>query len=272
VTELAATTDDDVRLHVRTDGPDHGTPLLLCNSLGTDLHLWDPQIDDWATHRQVIRFDQRGHGRSDAPPGPYTYNRLTRDAGTVLATIEVGCVDVCGISLGGAIALQLAAHQHDRVGRLVVADTAARIGDQDSWRTRAALVRTDGMSAVADLVVERFFSPGFRAQQPATVEQTRQTLLTLDPEGYAATCEALATGDLCDDVHRITAPTLVVVGADDEATPPADARALHQRLSTSHLCELDGAGHLANLERPDEFGRAVHDVLTAPPATPGDTP
>lgn len=263
MTELVASTDDGVRIRIRTDGPARATPLLLCNSLGTDLRLWNDQVAEWANDHLVIRFDQRGHGASGAPSGPYTYDRLGRDAATVLDMVEVERADVCGISLGAAVGLWLAAHRPERVSRLVAADTAARIGDEASWRSRAALVRERGMEAVAGLVVERFFSPEFRGRRPDVIDATRCGLLHLDPEGYAATCEALATGDLRGDLGSVTVPTLIVVGTADEATPPSDAIDLCERLADARLHRIEGAGHLSNLERPAAFLRAVDDFLAA---------
>lgn len=249
-----------IDLHARIDGDPSGPPLLLVNSLGTDLSSWDDQLDAWSGHR-VVRYDQRGHGHSTAPPGPYTIEQLGADALAVLDAFEVGRADVCGLSLGGLVAQWLAVHAPDRVGRVVLADTAARIGGEEAWRTRAALVREQGMEAVVDLVLERFFSPAFLASGDPAVARVAADLRAADPEGYAASCEALAVADLRAAVPAIGVPCLVVVGTADAATPPADARALRDLVPGSAYAELDGAGHLANLERPDEFARLVADFL-----------
>lgn len=251
----------DVNLHVRVGGDPDAPALLLVNSLGTDLSSWDGQVRTWSVTRRVVRYDQRGHGRSSSPPGPYTLEQFGTDALAVLDACGIDRTDVCGLSLGGLVALWLAVYAPDRIGRVVLADTAARIGEEAAWRTRAALVREQGMEAVVDLVLERFFSPAFLASDDPAVDRVRHGLRTADPEGYAASCEALATGDLRGRASEVGSPCLVVVGTADAATPPVDVKALHDLVPGAAYAELDGAGHLANLERPDEFTRLVADFL-----------
>jgi 3-oxoadipate enol-lactonase len=261
VNEQTVTTDDGVTLRVRTDGAAASPPLLLVNSLGTDLTLWDPQVADWTTSHRVVRYDQRGHGASEVPDGPYTLERLGMDALTVLDDLGIARADVCGLSLGGLVALWVAAHAPERVGRVVLADTAARIGSEDAWRTRAATVREQGMAAVVDLVLERFFSAAYRARDEPGLALVGDGLRRADPEGYAASCDALAVADLRGRARDVAARCLVMVGTEDAATPPADARALRDLVPGAAYAELEGAGHLANLERPDEFARLVADFL-----------
>lgn len=263
MTEISCATDDGVDLRIRVDGPDAGTPVLLLNSLGTDLSMWDEQVRQWSRERCVIRFDQRGHGASGVPPGPYTIERLGRDAVAVIGAVGLGQVDLCGISLGGQVALWLAAHEPALVRRVVLADTAMRIGTEPSWRSRAEVVRRAGVVAVADLVLDRFFSERFRVDAPMTVQRARAQLLATDPEGYAASCEAIAVADLQGEAATVCAPTLVVVGGVDVATTTADARALHAALSTSCYVEVPAAGHLVNLERPLQFAAIVGDFLNS---------
>lgn len=262
--EPSVVTDDGVRLHARGDGPVDAPALLLCNSLGTDHTSWDQQMSAWGVDRRVLRFDQRGHGASEVGATPYTLERLVRDAVAVLDAFEVERADVCGISLGGMVALRLAANAPERVGRVVAADTAIRVGTEDGWRARADLVRQHGMAAVRDAVLERFFSPGFRASAPAEVERAAEMLLACDPEGYARSCEALATGDLSDELSRVRSSVLVVVGAEDVATTPSDAAALTAALPDARLTELEDAGHLAHIEAPERFARVVLDHLGDP--------
>jgi len=256
-----AVADDGTRLYSRSDGDSEAPPLLLCNSLGTTLATWDLTADSWSRSRRVIRFDQRGHGRSDAPAGPYDLARLGRDAVAVLDAWEVPQADVCGISLGGQVALWLAAHEPDRVARIVLADTAARVGSPEAWQERATLVRAGGMGAVVELVMERFFSHAFRSRAEPVLEQARDQLLSTAVEGYAASCEALAIADLRDEAGRVVASALVVVGTEDEATPPDQARDLDGLLPDSVLVTLEGAGHLSHLEQPDRFARLVDGFM-----------
>jgi 3-oxoadipate enol-lactonase len=256
------TVPDGPTLRVRSDGAAGAPPVLLINSLGTDLSMWDQQLPAWSATHRIVRYDQRGHGASSVPEGPYTIEQLGADAVAVLDAFDVTRADVCGLSLGGLVALWLAAHAPERVGRVVFADTAARVGTEQGWRDRAATVREHGMDAVVDLVLERFFSPAFRATGAPAVDRVARTLRDTTPEGYAASCDALATADLRAAAPQVTACSLVVVGTADEATPPADARALRDLVPGAGYAELPGAGHLANLEQPESFGRLVHDFLT----------
>ena len=260
--EQFVTTPDGCRLHSRVDGDPDAPPLLLINSLGCDLAMWEGQLARWTATHRVIRYDQRGHGRSDAPRGPYTVEQLGADALAVLEAHGIGRADVCGISLGGIVALWLGVKAPDRVGRLVLAATAARVGTEESWGDRAATVRAHGMDAVTDLVLERFFSAGFRARRDPTLAGVEAGLRAMSAEGYAGACDALAVADLRHLAADVEAPALVVVGTADVATPPDDARALCGLLPDATLVEITDAGHLANLEAPDLFADLVHDFLT----------
>lgn len=264
MTDRVITTDDGVRLHARVDGEAGAPPLLLLNSLGTDLSMWDPQVEIWAAHRQVVRFDQRGHGRSEAPEPPYTIERLGRDALAVLDAYEVEQADICGLSLGGLVALWIAGNGSDRVRRVVFADTAARVGTEQAWRQRADTVRAQGMDAIADMVLTRFFSPEFRASGAPAVDDLNRRLRAASVDGYTGSCEALATADLTELAGQVGLPSLVIVGTADEATPPADAERLCGLLPDSRLVRLPGAGHLSNLEQPERFGEVVAEFLTGP--------
>jgi 3-oxoadipate enol-lactonase len=264
MTVRAIIAPDGVRLHTRSDGDSAAPPLLLLNSLGTDLSMWDEQVQGWSASHHVLRFDQRGHGRSDAPDGAYTLEQLGRDARAVLDAHEVRRAHVCGLSIGGMVALWLAASAPARVRRAVFADTAARVGTEQAWRTRAATVRGEGMAAITDLVLARFFSPAFRASNHPAVARLERGLRAAPVAGYAGSCDALAVGDLRALVPRIRAPSLVIVGTADEATPPADAHALQALLPDAELAELPGAGHLANLEQPARFEQLVREFLSRP--------
>lgn len=255
-----------VAVHSEVTGPSGVAPLVLVNSLGTELTMWDGQIPRLSRNRRIVRYDTRGHGRSPAPPGPYTMDDLGADLVALLDRLEIERADVCGISLGGLTAIWLAANQPARVDRLVLANTAARIGTSDGWTRRARTVRAEGTAAVADAVVERFLSPGFRDRAPATAAHLRDGLAALDDEGYAACCLALADADLRGEVGSIVAPTLVITGTEDVATPPQDARWLDDHLADSRLVMLSGVGHLSSIEDPAAFGRAVLDFLRQEPS------
>lgn len=254
---------DGVRLHHRVEGRDHGPALLLSNSLGTDLHLWDRQLDTFRSAFRVIRYDGRGQGRSDSPSGVYTIEELGSDALWLLDSLGIDRAHVCGLSLGGLVAQWLAVHHPDRIDRLVLAATAPRIGTPDRWQERVDAVRAGGMAAVADHVVQTvFFSPGFAEREPEVVEAAKATLLATDPEGYIGSCLALRDTDLHGLVASIRAPTLVLVGADDPSTPVEEARTLSERIENSRLVVIPNAAHLCNVEQPAPFAREVVRFLT----------
>lgn len=240
--------------HHRVDGPDDAPVLLLSNSLGTDLHLWDAQVEVLARHLRVVRYDTRGHGRTPAAPGPYTLDALAADALAVLDEVGVARASIGGVSLGGMTAMAVALAAPERVDRLVLCCTSADLGPAQGWHDRAALVRADGMGAVVDAVLARWFTP---AAPPAMVEPVRGMLTATDPEGYAACCEAIAAMDLLRHLGRITAPTLVIAGADDPATPPAHGEAIAAAVPAARLLTVPAAAHLANIERADVVTTAM---------------
>lgn len=249
-------------LHFRCDG-DRGRPaVVLSNSLGTDLSMWDAQAAVLATRFYVVRYDTRGHGGSAATAGPYTIGQLGADVLALLDHLDIERAHVVGLSMGGVVGQWLGAHAPARLHKLVLANTAARIGTADGWRARAAAVRTEGMAAIAAGAPERWFTPAFAARQPVVVGTMQKTLRALAPEGYAACCEALAVADLGGDIRRIAAPTLVIAGAADPVTTVADAQALAGAIDGATLATLP-ASHLSNIEAPDRFSNAVLAFLLA---------
>lgn len=250
---------DGARLRYRDEGPRDAPIVVFSNSLGTDLRMWEPQARDLAGRFRVVRYDTRGHGRSDAPPGPYSLAQLGGDLLALLDALRIERAHVCGLSLGGMTALWLAAEHPARVARAVFANTAARIGSDDSWNARIALVRTGGMAAVREFAVPRFLSAAFRASHPNLAHQIGAMLEATPPGGYIACCAALRDADLHDVIGRIAAPTLVVGGALDESTPPAQARALHAAIAGSELVIFPDTAHLSNIERAEGFTERLRD-------------
>lgn len=259
------TTRDGCRLAWRRDGTSGGAPLLFCNSIGTGLELWDAQIMALRDDFDIVRFDTRGHGRSDAPGGDYDLTTLAQDAAQVLDAAGFDRANICGISLGGITAMRLALDRPDRVHRLVLADTAARIGSTQSWEQRRESVLTLGMAAIADAAIERFFSAEFREHRPETVTRFREALLTTSAAGYAGCCAALRDADLTAEVNRIAAPTLVIAGLQDISTTPDQLRDLAGAITGGQLAELDAA-HLSNVELPEEFARQIGAFFLLPAA------
>ncbi|MEU0132763.1 3-oxoadipate enol-lactonase [Streptomyces sp. NPDC006296] len=241
--------------HHRTEGPASAPPLLLGPSLGTSTALWDGIAPDLSTAHRIVRWDLPGHGGS--PAGLIGPGAGVADLGAlVLALADALSLErfsYAGVSLGGAVGLWLAAHHPERVDRLAVVCASARFGDPGPWRERAALVRAEGLGKVAESAAARWFTPGF------TAPRLLDDLLGTDPEAYAACCDALAEFDLRPGLRGIRAPTLVVAGRDDPATPPAHAREIADGIPGAALTELPHASHLAPAERP----AAVREALRA---------
>lgn len=251
---------DDVRLHYRSDGDPARPCLLMSNSLGTTLAMWDAQAEALAADVHVLRYDTRGHGRSGRGTAPVSLERLGRDALGLLDALSIPRAHFCGISMGGLTGQWLAIHQPQRIGKLVLANTAARIGDPGAWLARARQVRRDGMDAVADGAAARWFTPGFNEREPHTVATLIGTLRAQDPDGYAACCEALAAADLRSGFRSIRAPTLVIAGEQDPVTTVADGIWMCVQAEAARLLALP-ASHLSNVEAAEAFTRALAAFL-----------
>lgn len=255
-----ALTDDGVALWWTQDGPTDSPGdvpvLLLANSIGSTAEMWAPQVEPLSARFRLIRFDARGHGRSDAPEGDYTLDRLARDMAAVLDAAEAPRAHVCGLSLGGATAQAFALAFPDRIDRLILANTAARIGSAEGWSQRIAAVRAGGMAGIADMAVTRFFDADFIAARPEVVAPVREALIATPAQGYIGCCAALRDADLTDAVATIAAPTLVIGGAHDVSTPPPQTQALADAIPGARHVVLDAA-HLSNLEQADAFTGAV---------------
>ena len=246
-------------LHYRLDGPHGGPPLMLCNSLGTTLEMWDAQVVDLTAQFRVARYDQRGHGRSPVPPGPYSIEDLARDALGLLDDLGIEHTSFCGLSIGGMVGMWLASETPERIERLVLCCTAPTLPPREQWLERAATVRADGVSAIADAAIDRWFTP----LAPDSLREMFRTMLVETPaEGYAASCEALADLDLRDRLAAIEAPTLVVTGAGDPVAPPETGEQLAASISGARHVTVAGARHIANAEQPATFTQPVLAHLT----------
>jgi 3-oxoadipate enol-lactonase len=246
-----------VRLAHRIDGPGDAPVLVLSNSIGSDWRMWDGLVPALTARFRVLRYDQRGHGDSEVPGGPYTVAHLADDLIELLDELGIDRPHFAGLSLGGMTGMWLAAHQPSRVDRMALLCTSALFGPARMWLERAALVRAEGTKAVAEAGVRRWLTDEFIADQPEVAAWCQDMITTTPDEGYAGCCEAIAAMDLRPDLPRITAPTLVIAGAEDPATPPSHAEVMVAGIPGAALEVVPHAAHLATVEQP----AAITDLL-----------
>lgn len=252
---------DGCRLAYRLDGPEGAPVLVLANSLGTNLELWAPQLASFASRFRVLRYDMRGHGGSDVPPGAYSLDRLGRDVVELLDGLGISRAHFCGVSLGGMVGQWLGVQAPERLERLILANTAAYLGPPSGWQTRIRLVLTEGMEAITENLLQRWFTPSFLATGSPEVERLRVMLLGTPATGYAGCCAAIRDMDLRPMSGLIQVPTQVILGTQDPATPPAMAEALARAMPRPPKVVRLEAAHLSNIEQPDGFNRAVLGFL-----------
>jgi 3-oxoadipate enol-lactonase len=238
-------------LNYEAGGRSEGPAIVFTGSLGTDLTMWKTQSDRLGERFRTLRYDIRGHGRSEVPDGPYSIADLGGDLVALMDRVGIERAAICGLSIGGMISMWVAAHHPGRVERLVLCCTSALLGPPEGWHQRAATVRAEGVEAVADAVLERWFTPGFAAEHPQLIEDMRARLVATPAEGYAGCCEAIAAMDLTGELPSISAPTLVLSGADDPATPPVHGRRIAELIPGARFEIVSPAAHLATVERPD---------------------
>lgn len=250
---------------VALDGAEDAPALVLSNSLGTTLEMWDPQVEELSKHFRLIRYDTRGHGGSPITEGPYSFKQLAADVVAILDALEIEEAAFCGVSMGGHTALQLGLDASERFNALVVCNSAAKIGTAEAWAERAGLLRDQGQAAIqqlADTAPARWFTEDFIKQNPAAVEALQERFATLDAEGYAACCDALGASDLRKSISAITVPTLLVAGKYDPVTTVEDAQFMNGLIKGSEIVALD-ASHISNVEAVDAFNKAIVDFVTA---------
>jgi 3-oxoadipate enol-lactonase len=254
-------TSRPARLHVQEDGPSEAPVLVLGPSLGTDLGMFDAQVADLAEHHRVIRFDLRGHGGSPVVPGPYTVADLAGDVLNLLDDLGIDHFSYAGVSLGGAIGLQLAVTVPDRLERLIVMASAARFPDPPSWKARADRVREEGTEFLVPSRIGAWVTPGFAESDPAETERLLAMLRSTPREGYAACCETITDFDLRDQLPGVTAPTLVIAGADDPATSPDVVRGIADGIPGARFVVIPQASHLVSAEQPEAVTAEIRQFL-----------
>ena len=253
---------DGGALRYRIEGPSGAPVLVLSNSLGTNVAMWDAQMPVFAQRFRVLRYDSRGHGASTNTQGPYAIAQLARDVLALLDHVNVSRAHFCGLSMGGVVGMWLGAHAEERIDRLVLCNTAPRTGSAESWNARIDAVRKGGIEAIADAVIDRWFTAAFRERAPRTIRQMRYMLIANPAEGYVAACAAVRDMDQWDALPDIDRPTLIISGAHDAATPPADGRRMAQEIPGARYIELDAA-HISNVEQAERFTAEVVDFLGA---------
>jgi 3-oxoadipate enol-lactonase len=247
-------------IHYELDGPADAPVVVLSNSLGTTLSMWDRQVSALVTSFRVLRYDTRGHGESSTPAGSYTLHDLGSDVIELLDLLQIDRGHMCGISLGGMTALWLGIYRPDRVVRIVAANTAAKIGSEASWNERIQTILAQGMESIADATMERWFTAVFRARDPELVRHLRAALCATNVRGYASCCSALRDADLREEVASIAKSVLVIAGSHDVATLPSEGRYLERMIVGSHFQELNAA-HLSNIEDAAGFTEFVSNYL-----------
>lgn len=237
-------------LHYICAGAKNKPALVLANSLGSDLHIWDDVAEQLSEYFRIVRYDIRGHGLSEASPPPYSARDLSEDVVALMDLLEISRAVICGVSVGGIIAQSLALDHPERVRALVLSDTGARIGSVESWQQRIATVRESGLQALKEPTMERWFSEQFRQRHAAAVRGYSTMLMKTAPEGYLGTCCALGDADFRPTASQIKLPTLVLCGAEDIATPPDLGRELASLIPGAEFSLIEGAGHLPCIEKP----------------------
>lgn len=254
------TTGDGQSIAYDLQGPGDAPVVVLSHSLGTDSRLWDMQAIELAARFRVLRYDARGHGKSSAPAGEYTLERMSHDVLDIMDWFGLDQVAFCGISLGGMVGQWLLHHFPHKLSALALCNTSSYIGPPETWNQRSEIVRTRGTSAIADAVMARWFTDAFLKASPGAVQIARQMLLSTPSEGYMGSCAAIRDMDMRKFRKEGGVRTLIVAGEHDLATPPEDSRALLSRISGAQLVMLPGA-HLCNLEVADAFTSAVSHFL-----------
>lgn len=253
----------DGELNYRLEGPAGAPVLVLSNSLGTDLHMWDAQIPAFTEHFQVLRYDTRGHGASLVSEGPYSIEQNARDVLALLDALDIAKASFCGLSMGGLIGQWLAINSPERIERLVLCNTAAKIGTPEVWNPRIETVLAGGEKAMRDLrdaSISRWFTADFAEAQPSKVEPIVAMLAQTSPQGYAANCAAVRDADFREQLGTVRAPTLIICGSGDPVTTTEHGRFMQERIAGAQLVEFHAA-HLSNVQAGDAFSEKVLGFL-----------
>ncbi|ROZ75011.1 alpha/beta fold hydrolase [Ramlibacter sp. WS9] len=250
-----------ILMRCQIDGPANGRPLLLCNGLATDMSMWDRQVSEFAADYRVIRYDLRGHGETSATVPPYSLSLLVEDLRSFLDALGLEQVHFVGMSLGGMVGQSFAARYPNRLLSLVLCDTTAK-ANREIWEGRIQQVRLEGVRPMVEPSLERWFTEPFRQANAPLIDEVREMIKGTAVEGYLGGAGVVMEQDQVRQLHRISAPTLIIVGREDVSTPPADAEVLHKHITGSTLHVVDNAAHLPNIEQPEVFNKLLKEFLT----------
>jgi 3-oxoadipate enol-lactonase len=251
-----------ITINYQIDGREGAPWIVFSNSLATSLAMWDEQAAALQNSYRVLRYDQRGHGGTDAPAGRYAFDTLLADALALIDALSIEKTHFAGLSMGGATALGLVERHPERLDRVIVCDSPCQSTPQSSqqWEERIATAEKQGIAALVESTITRWFPPGTVAKNPPHLDKVRAMIRSTPVDGFIGCAAALADHDYASAVASVKRPVLFVAGEKDGATPAA-MRKLHEKLNGSRFVELPGAGHISNMDRPAEFNRAVDDFL-----------
>jgi 3-oxoadipate enol-lactonase len=254
---------DGVSLHTQVDGPNGAPWIILSNSLGASLAMWDGQVDLLTRKYRVLRYDQRGHGQSDAPSDPYSFDLLVGDVIAVMDHYRISQADFIGLSMGAMTGMGLALGHADRFGRMVLADGRSEATDsyKAMWDQRIATIKDGGVEAVGDGSIAMWLTEGWRNAHPQETAAARAMIVATDPQGYIASCHALRNLDYFKDLGSVTLPVLYICGAEDKGAPPEEMQEMARVTPNARYVEIPDAGHVANINQPDVFNAALADFL-----------
>jgi len=255
-----ATAKDGCSINYQVEGPASAPVLMLCNSLGTNLHMWDDQAGEWSKRFRLVRYDRRGHGDSGVPSGPYSIERLGRDAVAIMDGLGLNTVNWCGLSIGGMVGMWLGTNAPQRIDKLILSNTACYMPARDLWDERIKTAREQGMAPLVEATLERWFTKQFREREPETMARMRAMVLSTPPEGYASCGEAIRDMDQRETIARIPVPTLIIAGRHDPATTVESAEFIRNRIAGAQIAVLEAA-HISNVEQPDDYARTVLGFL-----------
>ena len=252
-------------LNVRLDGPADGPVLVFSNSLATSMAMWDDQVSRLQERYRILRYDNRGHGGSKPTPGPYTLDLLARDVVGLLDALDIESVSVCGLSMGGMIGQWLGINAPERVDRLILSNTACFFPNKEMWRERIEMAEQEGISAIAEVSIRRWFTPEYLAQPDSsqTVARVRSFINETRREGYLACCVAIRDMDFRDELERIKTPTLVIIGEKDPATLPEYGEVIARGIASARSVVIRDAAHLSNIQQADKFTQILLEFLNA---------